>query len=113
MHAIGSMLRRLTGGDEARGRLTGGDPTSPHLTGSRPAITTGAAGAAGTRTVPELVESKAMRRAPSKEGPRSISAVGLSSEEGLPSPSAAAAGLRSCLFCHPMPTLKIDRERVL
>ena len=30
MHAIGSMLRRLTGGAEAMGHLTGGGPTSPH-----------------------------------------------------------------------------------
>ena len=141
MHAIGSMLRRLTGGDEARGHLTGGGPTSPHLTESGPASaiaaadatgaagatgTTGAADAAGTHTartartaraVPELIESDAVRWPPSEAGLHYPSAVGrptpLSSAAGRPSPSAAAAGLRSCLFCHPMPTLKIDRDTVL
>ena len=128
MHAIGSMLRRLTGGDESSGHLTGSGPSSPHLTGSDPASAiaaasaadatgaTSTAGAAGTRAVraaravPQLVESDVGRRPPSKAGLRSP----LSAAAGRPTPpSSAAAGLRSCLFCHPMPTLKINRDAVL
>ena len=108
-------MRRLTGadggdgGDESIGHITGGGPTtSPHLTGAASAAAAGARAVRAARATPQLIERGAGLRSPAKVGLRSS----LSSAVEQPS-SSAAVGLRSCLFCHPMPTLKIDRDTVL
>ena len=128
----------LKGRDEPTAPLTGGGAPSPHLNTGAPASATGATDTAGAarprtmpRTMPQLVEGDAARRA----APTAPRPSPLSSAAARPSPAASpaasptatagrrsplasaarrrspsAAGRRSCLFCRPMPTLKINRD---